>query len=60
MLPLEEAGYQIVRLPTIRAALESLDQLRKADLILMDMILPLGILNPHLRADSQTTLVGIF
>ena len=44
MLPLEEAGYQIVRLPTIRAALESLDQLRKADLILMDMILPLGIL----------------
>jgi len=40
--PLELAGYQFVRLRTAQEALEALDRIREADLILLDMILPPG------------------
>jgi len=38
--PLEWAGYRVLRYPTIPAARAALDQIREADLLLLDMILP--------------------
>ena len=40
--PLEQAGYKIVRIPTAHEALESVEQIKQADLILLDMILRPG------------------
>jgi DNA-binding response OmpR family regulator len=40
--PLEKAGYRFVRLRTAAEALEAIDQIKRADLILLDMILPPG------------------
>ncbi|HBX68653.1 MAG TPA: hypothetical protein DEH25_04535 [Chloroflexi bacterium] len=40
--PLELAGYNIVRLNTAHDALNAIDQIRSADLILLDMILRPG------------------
>ena len=40
--PLEKAGFNFVRLYTAIAALEAVDQIREADLLLLDMILPYG------------------
>jgi DNA-binding response OmpR family regulator len=40
--PLRNAGYQIVVYPTVSEALEAVEEMRTADLILLDMILPPG------------------
>jgi DNA-binding response OmpR family regulator len=40
--PLEKAGYQIIRMPTASEALANVDQIKAADLILLDMILRPG------------------
>jgi two-component system, response regulator YesN len=40
--PLENAGYEIVYLLTVAEALEKLEQIRQADLLLFDMIYPSG------------------
>jgi CheY-like chemotaxis protein len=40
--PLELAGHHFVRLQSVKEALEALERIRKADLILLDMILPPG------------------
>ena len=40
--PLERAGYEIIRIPTAHEALESVEQIQQADLILLDMILRPG------------------
>lgn len=40
--PLRKAGYQIVNIPTTKEASEKLEDLRQADLILLDMFLPKG------------------
>lgn len=40
--PLERAGHQFVRLHTVAEALEAVEKIREADLILLDMILPPG------------------
>src|SRR5262249_21033269 len=40
--PLERAGYQFTRLRTVEEALSAVEQIRRADLILLDMILPVG------------------
>lgn len=36
--PLERAGYTIVRFNTVEEALQAIDQIRTADLLLLDMI----------------------
>lgn len=41
--PLEKAGYNIVNIPDTKEAVEKLDLLRQADLILLDMLLPRGL-----------------
>lgn len=38
--PLERAGYEIVRLRSVAEALNAVEQIRAAKLILLDMILP--------------------
>jgi CheY-like chemotaxis protein len=40
--PLKQAGYRIVPLRTIKEVLDSIEQIRNADLILIDMLLPTG------------------
>ena len=40
--PLELAGHRFVRLHSVGEALQALDQIRGADLILLDMLLPPG------------------
>jgi CheY-like chemotaxis protein len=40
--PLEKAGYQIITFRNAKEALKSVKQIRKADLILLDMLLPPG------------------
>lgn len=40
--PLERAGYQIVVFRNVKDALEAKDQIREADLLLIDMLLPAG------------------
>lgn len=40
--PLELAGHHFVRLRNVKEALDAVDQIRQADLILLDMILPPG------------------
>ncbi len=44
--PLERAGHRFVHLRNIAEAREHFDLLRKADLILLDMILPPGATEP--------------
>lgn len=43
--PLKQAGYTIVPLRTVKEALDSIEQIRNADLILLDMLLPPGPLD---------------
>ncbi len=38
--PLERAGHRFVRLHTAQEALDAIDELRRADLILLDIIFP--------------------
>ena len=38
--PLERAGHRFIRLHTAQEALDALDELRQADLILLDIIFP--------------------
>jgi DNA-binding response OmpR family regulator len=40
--PLEDAGYDFIRIRSYREAREAKEQIRAADLILLDMILPSG------------------
>lgn len=40
--PIIDGGYEIIRFRTINEAMTSLDDLRTADLILLDMIIPPG------------------
>lgn len=40
--PLEKAGYQFITFRNAKEAVESLAEIRKADLILLDMLLPPG------------------
>jgi DNA-binding response OmpR family regulator len=40
--PLERAGYHIIRLRTVKEVFDNLTKLHKADLILLDMLLPDG------------------
>jgi CheY-like chemotaxis protein len=40
--PLIKAGYNIVNIPDTKEAIEKIDQLRDADLILLDLFLPTG------------------
>ncbi len=40
--PLERAGHRFIRLHTVSEALQAIDQIRRADLILLDMLLPPG------------------
>lgn len=41
--PLERAGYQIVRLNTVKEVLDAIEEIRAADLVLLDMILRPGM-----------------
>ena len=43
--PLKQAGYIIVTLHTVKEALDSIEQIRNADLILLDTLLPTGQLD---------------
>lgn len=43
--PLERNGYQIERFHTVKEALDNLDVLRACDLILLDLIIPIGEAN---------------
>jgi CheY-like chemotaxis protein len=40
--PLKQAGYTILPLRTVKEAMDSIEQIRNADLILLDMLLPTG------------------
>ena len=40
--PLERAGFQIIRLRTVKEVFDNLPHLHQADLILLDMLLPDG------------------
>jgi CheY-like chemotaxis protein len=40
--PLERAGHSIVTFRNVREAIEAVDQLRRVDIILLDMLLPPG------------------
>ena len=40
--PLERAGYTVIRFRTVKEVFDNVPQLRKADLILLDMLLPHG------------------
>ena len=40
--PLEDRGYEIIALQSMREALDNIDDLRTCDLILLDVILPAG------------------
>ncbi|HKR14410.1 MAG TPA: response regulator [Pyrinomonadaceae bacterium] len=40
--PFEKAGYQVINISNTKAALDQLEQLRQADLILLDTFLPPG------------------
>ncbi len=40
--PLEQDGHEITRIRTVGEALEAVEALRSCDLILLDMIIPLG------------------
>lgn len=40
--PLRKAGHQIINISTTKEASERLDELKQADLILLDMFLPAG------------------
>jgi len=40
--PLVEAGYQVLEIHTVADALEKVEIIRSADVVLMDIILPLG------------------
>ena len=42
LYPLEKAGYRILNIRNTTEALENLEQLRQADLILLDLFLPPG------------------
>ncbi|MBC8333264.1 MAG: response regulator [Anaerolineae bacterium] len=41
--PLERAGYQVVRLNTVKEVLDAIEKIRAADLVLLDMILRPGM-----------------
>jgi CheY-like chemotaxis protein len=43
--PLKQAGYIIMPLHTVKEALDSIEQIRNADLLLLDMLLPTGNLD---------------
>ena len=45
--PLEKDGHHIIRLRTIKAALDAVEQIRQADLILLDIFLPVGTMSPE-------------
>ncbi|NLS77127.1 MAG: response regulator [Chloroflexi bacterium] len=47
--PLEEAGYRITRMTSIRSARAQLETIRRADLLLLDVIAPLGGNGPYPR-----------
>ena len=47
--PLEKAGYKFIELRSVREALGKIEILRKADLLLFDMILPPGEGNNELE-----------
>jgi len=51
--PLELEGHQFVRLRNVKEALEAVDQIREADLILLDMILPPGEMDWELKRYSR-------
>lgn len=40
--PLKQAGYKIIPLRTVKEALDAIAQIRSADLILLDTLLPTG------------------
>jgi DNA-binding response OmpR family regulator len=40
--PLEQDGHEIIRMRTVRGALDAVETLRTCDLILLDMIIPIG------------------
>ncbi len=40
--PLERSNYQIKRLDNVQKALENIEEIRQCDLILLDLIIPLG------------------
>jgi CheY-like chemotaxis protein len=40
--PLRKAGYTIINIPTTKEAIEKLEELKKADLLLLDTSLPSG------------------
>jgi DNA-binding response OmpR family regulator len=46
VLPLEQAGYDIVRFGTVQAALDAVEQIRHADLLLLAMQIP-STLEPY-------------
>ena len=50
ILPLVRAGYRIIRLYTVSDALDALDEIRNADLVLLAMTIPPG------SAASETPL----
>jgi len=70
--PLEDRGYKITAMESMREALERIEELRKCDLILLDIILPaddkrwenerhIGVhLLRNLREQSVTTPVLVF
>ncbi len=47
--PLVEAGYRITRITSIREAQAKLEVIRQADLLLLDIIVPLGGNGPYPR-----------
>lgn len=40
--PLEKAGYEFMRFRSVKDALDQIEQIKECDLILLDLILPVG------------------
>jgi CheY-like chemotaxis protein len=57
--PLKQDGYIIIELHSIKEALDSIEQIRNADLILLDMLLPAGHLSTFPSGQKLNYYTGL-
>lgn len=57
IFPLRKAGYQITNIPNIKEAIEKIEELRNADLILLDLFFPSGKDRTNVGAYPGLTLL---
>jgi DNA-binding response OmpR family regulator len=55
--PLEQDGHEIIRIRTVQGALDVVETLRTCDLILLDMIIPMGDASEDLEYYSGALLL---